>query len=79
MFTGAEPTESSSSASVPGNEGSGSSKSYSDLSGAIHSWNGNTRTHFEGECGSVSGSAGGFYPPGRAGQSLELFSHETCR
>ena len=49
------------------------------LMGKINTWNYAKQTHFDGECGAIKGSAGGFYPPGTKGDSLLLFSHEACR
>jgi len=47
--------------------------------GKIHTWDQQTRTHFEGHCGEIRGSAGGFFPPNVKNQTLELFTHEACR
>ena len=47
--------------------------------GKIHTWNYVNQTSFDGECGAITGSAGGFYPPQTRGDKLQLFSHEACR
>ena len=46
--------------------------------GQISSWNHQTRTHYQGKCGEIRGSASGFYPPNIQSDTLELFSHEAC-
>ena len=50
-----------------------------DRIGRIHSWNDRVRTHFDGRCGEIRGSAGGFYPPNVTSDYIEIFSHEVCR
>ena len=55
----------------------------------VHTFNGQTRTHFSGKCGQIHGSADGFYPSFTTGrsqrsvrympESLDLFSHQACR
>ena len=48
--------------------------------GQIHTWSFQNRTHYQGKCGEIKGSAGGFYPPEQKDtQILELFAHEICR
>ena len=61
-----------------------------NLVNQAHSFNGDTRTHFEGKCGQIKGSADGFFPPftmGKSGgsrrenmpQTVDLFTHQACR
>ena len=48
--------------------------------GKIHTWENKTRTHYQGHCGEIRGSANGFFPPFlEKNNTLELFSHEACR
>ena len=48
--------------------------------GKIHTWDNKTRTHYQGHCGEIRGSANGFFPPFlEQNNTLELFSHEACR
>ena len=48
--------------------------------GKIHTWDNKTRTHYQGHCGEIRGSANGFFPPFlEKNNTLELFSHEACR
>ena len=60
-----------------------------NLFGAIHTFNGQTRTHYSGDCGSIHGSAEGFYPPFGArskglaqGEAmpnqLDIYTNEAC-
>ena len=48
--------------------------------GEINTWDFQKRTHYEGHCGEIRGSANGFFPPFLdQNDTLEIFSHETCR
>ena len=54
------------------------------LLGVIHSHNYQTRTHFDGNCGQIRGSAEGFFPlfsdiGNGPPQELELYTRESCR
>ena len=53
------------------------------LLGRIHAHDHRQRTHYRGECGKIQGSAEGFYPLfedlGGVPDTLDLFTHETCR
>ena len=65
-------------------------ESEEQLFGRIHTYDGKRRTHYKGHCGSIKGSAEGFFPPfgamdmmgSRAGKMpnvLELYTNEACR
>ena len=48
--------------------------------GKINTWDFQNRTHYPGHCGEIRGSANGFFPPYlEQNDTLEIFSHETCR
>ena len=47
--------------------------------GQINTWNHQNRTNYQGSCGEIRGSAGGFYPPSLKSDTLDLFSHQLCR
>jgi len=60
-----------------------------ELLDRIHTHNHQTRTHFQGECGKIKGSADGMYPSFTVGQNdksvnsmpdtLDMYSHQSCR
>ena len=47
--------------------------------GEIVSWNGETVTHYQGDCGAVRGSADGLLPPGSLNSNFSIWSTDTCR
>jgi len=71
--------------------GDGTFNSYTgdsniSLLNQAHTFNNQTSTHFNGNCGRVTGSADGFFPPFTLGKTLddmpssvELFTHQACR
>ena len=65
-------------------------ESEEQLFGRINTYDSKRRTHYKGHCGSIKGSAEGFFPPfgamdmmgSRAGKMpnvLELYTNEACR
>jgi len=47
--------------------------------GEVHSWNYDTQDLFPSTCGLVSGSAGEFYTPHLAPDTITLYSNDLCR